>query len=103
MTTSNEPTPEPSTPLERRRRIPGGPLAAIIVGSALAVAMIFGGGVALGIALPVGGVGTHGPAFDHDGGARPGQPGRGDTRTNPHAPSAPNQGDTGTQDESEQG
>jgi hypothetical protein len=131
MTTPNEPTPETRTDAEtealpataqpttaqptiaqpapaaaapKSRRIPGGPLAAIIVGAVLAAAMVFGGGVALGINLPVGGGGTHQPAFDRDGGGRMELPGRGDrTHTNPDAPSGPNQDDTETQDESEQG
>jgi hypothetical protein len=73
----------------------------------LAIAMIFGGGVALGIALPSGDNGGNhqagmpggGPG---DNGERPGRQGGGD-RTNPNSPSAPNKDNTETQDESEQG
>jgi hypothetical protein len=103
MTTPGETTPETDTP-RGRRRIPGGPLAAIIVGAVLATAMVFGGGVALGLALPVGHGGIHQPAFDRDGGGPMRPPGRGDgTGTHPDAPAAPNTDDTETQDESEQG
>jgi hypothetical protein len=104
--TTTPATPDPDAPTDvltqeaaptpKARRIPrGAPLIAAIVGGVLAVGMIFGGGVALGIALPIGdGGGTH------QGG--PGLPG-GTDRTNPNAPSAPNQNDTGTQDQSDEG
>jgi hypothetical protein len=114
--TTTPATPDPDAPTDvvtqeaaptpKARRIPrGAPLIAAIVGGVLAVGMIFGGGVALGIALPIGdGGGTHQGGF-RDGSSerdRPGLPG-GTDRTNPNAPSAPNQNDTGTQDQSDEG
>jgi hypothetical protein len=115
--TTTPATPDPDAPTDvltqeaaptpKARRIPrGAPLIAAIVGGVLAVGMIFGGGVALGIALPIGdGAVTHQGGFrgdGPDGSDGPTRPG-GTDRTNPNAPSAPNQNDTGTQDQSDEG
>jgi hypothetical protein len=111
MTTTPE-TPEPDAPItasptpEARRSLGRAPLVAVIIGGVLAIGMIFGGGLALGIALPIGDDGGDHrsglPENGFQGGDRPGLPG-GRDRTNPNAPSAPNQNDTGTQDQSDEG
>jgi len=102
------PTPASSpTPATAKRGLPGIAIAGIAVGGVLVAGLLFGGGIAVGIALPIGGHsvetgqgGFPGGPQSGDQGTRPSRPG---TDSNREMPTAPNSDDTETQDDSQQG
>jgi len=112
---SAAPTATPSAPAPVARSLSTPAIVGIAVGGVLVAGLLFGGGIAVGVALPVGGhsvADTHGgggmgfPGGDRPGGphqdgdsdrgARPGAP---DSDTNRQGPAAPNSDDTDTDTE----
>jgi len=107
------PTPPTATPTAppvatERRTLGTGAIVGIALGGVALCVLLFGGGVAVGIALPVGGAGGYSqtglPGGENRGpgdqGTRPDAP-RGDT--NRSAPTAPNTDETETPDDSDAG
>lgn len=108
-TPTTAPPPEAAAPAPAQRRTLGtGAIVGIALGGVALCALLFGGGVAVGVALPIGGSGgssqTGLPGGEYRGpgeqGTRPDLP-RGDTERS--APTAPNTDETETPDDSEAG
>jgi len=105
------PASAPISTATKKRTLGAGAIVGIVFGAMLVATLIFGGGIAVGLAIPTGGSGAPGtsqgglpggPGSDSGTGqgTRPEAPRGG---TNQERPTAPNSDDTGTGDSAEEG